>query len=108
MDEIIKWVTSRFQLIALIISIISGAGGVVYAANEYVEQFALDEDVAKVQKQFSAMHYQSQVDLYQEKAFEIEDKIIDETVTNVELKKLKRIQTKINNLKSKIEGLERP
>lgn len=100
-NKSIKWLTEKLQTIVVVITAISSIVGVVYAGQQYLEKFAEDKDVANVQIQFGSLHYDSEIDRYEEEVETIEDKKIDGTATNSDLKKLHRIKGKIEKLKTR-------
>ena len=95
-------VKSKLQLIVLVITSIATTSGMVYSANEYLDTFATDADVATVQYQFRQQLYQGQIESFEEKQFTIEDKIVDNEASKSDRKKLIRIKAKIQKIKEKV------
>lgn len=103
-DLIVKWFQNRLQLWILVATAITSTAGIVYAGNQYLDQFATDNDVNAVQLQFGEIYYNGKISDYQEQQFEIQDKIVDEIATKSDQKKLIRLKIKINSLKEELKS----
>ena len=100
------WLSKKIQLWILIVSTISGTGGLVYAADQYLNKFATNEDVQAVQMQFTGLYYETQISGYEEEKLNIQDKIVDGTATNADLKKKHRLESKIRSLEKSLNNLQ--
>ncbi len=99
------WFTSKVKMIGAVIGVLMTAGAAITAADTYMSKYALQADVNQVQIQLEANYLEGQVDIFQEKVYEIKDKIIDKTATIADEKKLLRLENKVRNITHKIQNI---